>query len=114
RQAARRLMAAFIEISAGDERAHFGIGNGAMEHPEATIGMDVVDAIGAEHSGGALDALRDDLGSLDGIVFDVDDADAETDAAVEIAEGFELVVAAARELEHQMAGIELVEEGHEV
>ena len=107
-------MAAFIEISAGDERAHFAIGNGALEHPEAAIGMDVVDAIGAEHSGGALDALRDDFGGLDGIVLDVDDADAETYAAIEIAERFEFIVATARELEHQMAGRELVEEGHEI
>ena len=51
RQASRALVAAFIEISAGDERAHFAVGDSAMEHPEATIGMDVVDAIGAEQSG---------------------------------------------------------------
>src|SRR5579872_1019193 len=112
--ASRALTAAFIKLLAGGQRAHLGIGHGTMQHPESAIRMDVVNAVGAERFDGALDALRDQIRRLDGIVLDIDDTDAEPTPAVEIAEGFQFVVAAAREFQHQVTGFELVEEGHEI
>src|SRR5690348_1199635 len=65
-----RLTAAFIEILAGNQRAHLGIGYSTRQHPKAAIGMHEDDAIGAERFGGVIDAARDQIGLLNAVILD--------------------------------------------
>ena len=52
----RGSCAAQVEIAAGGESGDLAVGNGALEHPEAAIGMDPTDASLADDLFGALDA----------------------------------------------------------
>src|SRR5205807_1515448 len=69
---------------------------------------------GTEHLRGMLQARGDQLRRFDQVVLDVDHAEPESDARVEVAEGFELVITAAREFQHQVIDLEPVEERHQV
>src|SRR2546422_9755979 len=90
-----RKLAAFKQIAAFDECPHLAIGDAALKHPEATIGMDVADALRSKCLRRVLETARNQLRRLDRVVFDIDDTQAESDVRVEIAKGFELIVAAA-------------------
>src|SRR5260221_14786637 len=56
---ATRIRTPFVEIAPRDQRAHLAVGNTALEHPEAAIGMDIADAARTDQAFGALDAARD-------------------------------------------------------
>jgi hypothetical protein len=76
--------------------------------------MHVLQPLGAQRLHDALDARRDRLGALDLVVFDVDDPDPETDRGIEIREHLELVVAAPRELEYEVIGVQPVEQRDQI
>src|SRR5881394_2625419 len=62
------------EVSSFDEVFHFSVGDRAFVHPEAAVGVDRFDAVGAEDLSGFFDAVGDEVGGFDGVGLDVDDA----------------------------------------
>src|SRR5437867_6005976 len=107
------LQPAFEEIPALDQRANLAVDDAALQHPEAAIGMDVPQAI-SHGLDDALDARRDQLRTLDLVVFDVDHANPEADPRIEVAEDFQLVISSAREFEHEMIGAQGIQERNQV
>ena len=61
-QLTRPLLAPFVEIAPRDQRSHFAVGDPALEHPEAAVGMNVANAIGAERFARMLDPVCDQVG----------------------------------------------------
>src|SRR5262249_34464710 len=80
-----------------DERPQLAVGDGALQHPEAAVRMHPLDALGAQHLDRVVDAAGDFVGLLGFVVLDVDHADAEGDAGLQVAEHVQLLVAAAGE-----------------
>ena len=69
--------AAQIQIPAFDQRGDFAVGNRALQHPKATIRMDIADPAWPKRFFRALDGARDFLRRLDLVDLDVDDPDAQ-------------------------------------
>jgi hypothetical protein len=59
------LGTAVMQITSSDQGLDLAVGDTALEHPEAAIGMNVFDPFGAEHLFGALDRTRDRFRRLD-------------------------------------------------
>ena len=57
------LAAPFVEVASAHQRADLAVGDAALQHPEAAVGMDVSHAARAEHLLGALDRARDCVGA---------------------------------------------------
>src|SRR5207253_2836237 len=87
---------------------------GARQHPEAAIGMDPADPLRPEHTNRPLDAAGNLVGGLDLVVLDVDDADAQRDAGLQIAKDLQFSLATAGELQHEMVASQRVEKRQEV
>src|SRR5207237_4699457 len=85
-----------------------------LQHPEATVRMHIRQTIRSHGFHNVVDSRSDELRALHLVVLDVDDADTELDSAIEIVEDLELVVAAARELEHEMIGVQPIEKWHHI
>src|SRR5204863_3775207 len=96
------------------ERANLAVDDAPLQHPEAAVGVDVLQPALADRLHDVLDALGDELRTFDLVVLDVNHADAQADLWIEIRKDLELVVAAARELQHEMIGPQRVEEGDQV
>ena len=75
--------------------------------------MDVADAIRAEDFFGALEGARNFVGGLDVIHFDVDDAEAEGEARIDVLESIEVGGWTMGEFEDEVVGVEVVEKGDE-
>src|SRR5690242_8363550 len=73
----RSVRPPLVEIAAAGEGADLGVGDAALEHPEAAVRVDVADPPGAERLLGALDRARDRVGRLDLRRLDVDDPEPE-------------------------------------
>ena len=76
-----------ILIPTEDEGFHFAISDGALEHPETAVGMDVADATFADFLFDRLDACGDFVQDLLGNPGPFDDTDAEGDLLVDLLEG---------------------------
>src|SRR5467141_1628589 len=59
--AAPVLLSAFKQIAAFDECPHLAIGDAALKHPEATIGMDVAEALRSKCLRRVLETARNQL-----------------------------------------------------
>src|SRR5689334_12622637 len=103
-----RQLTAFKQIAALDERAHFAVGDAALEHPESTVGMDIAHALRSKRLGRVLETARNELRGFDCVVLDINDTQAEPNVRIEIAKSFELIVTPAREFEDQMMHLERI------
>ncbi len=100
-----------VFVAAADEGFHFAVRDGALQHPETAIGVDPLNAAGADFLLHRSDARGDFVGGFDMVHLDVDDADPEGDAGVDAFEGVDVARRAMGEFEDQMIGVQLVEEG---
>ena len=105
---------ALEKIAAGDERANLPIDHAPLQHPELRSPDARFQTIRSNGVHNAVDSRGDELRTLHLVVLDVDDADTELDSAIEIVQDLELVVAAARELEHEMIGAQPIEKRHHI
>src|SRR5690606_4175367 len=78
-------------VATGAQRADLGVGDRALEHPEAAIRVNVAHAPGAQRLLGPLDRAGHVVGALDVGGLDVDHAQAEADPRIELGEGIQLV-----------------------
>src|SRR5207237_10292273 len=108
------LEPALEKIAAGDERANLPVDHAPLQHPEAAVRMHIRQTIRSHGFRNVVDSRSDELRTLHLVVLDVDDADTELDSAIEIVEYLELVLAAARELEHVLIGVQQFENRHDV
>jgi hypothetical protein len=86
----------------------------ARQHPKAAIGMHPVHSLGTERLDRHFDTPRHFVGCFDLVVLDVDDADAQSDARLEVAKDAQFVIATARKFEHQVIHLQRIEEGQQV
>ena len=73
-----------VQIPPCSQRRDLAVGDGALDHPEAAVRVDVLDALGAAGSGSGLDAAGDLLGRFDVVDFDIGHADANADAGIDL------------------------------
>src|SRR3990170_3333040 len=73
-----------IQIAALHERGNLAIGDGALQHPEPAIRVDVSDAPNPEYGLRALQRPGDLVGCFDTIDLDVDESKPKADARVHI------------------------------
>src|ERR1035437_3975114 len=99
-----------VLVAAGDEGLDLAVGDAALEHPEAAVGVHPADATGADLLFHGLDARRDLVGGLDVVHLDVDHADAEEDFFVDVLERIDVALRAVGEFEHEMVAMQRVEE----
>ena len=89
-------------VSSCNQCPHLPIGDRALQHPKAAIGMDPADSILAQHLHGSLNPLGDAIGRFHFVVFDVDHAHAKADRWLEIAKDLQFVIAAPSEFQQQV------------
>ena len=77
--------------------------------PKAAVWVDEADAVGSGSGGGFFYAVGDFFGCLDVVDLDVDHADADADARVDVLQGAQVACRAVGEFEHQVIGAQLVE-----
>src|SRR5215471_2284766 len=82
---------ALVAIPARDERPDLAVRDRALEHPEAAVGMDVLDPSGSDRPLRGLDRARDGVGCLDFGALDVNYADTHPDLRAEILEHRQLL-----------------------
>jgi hypothetical protein len=87
----------------------FSIGDAALEHPEAAIGMDELHAAGTELLFGGLDAAGDLVGGFDVVHLDVHDTETDADFRIEVLQGIEIGRRTMRELQHEVVGMQRVQ-----
>ena len=91
------------------ERANLGIGNSALQHPEAAVGMNVLHAARPEHFLGTLNRARDLIGRFCFGLLDVDHTQAKTDFRVEVAKHFEHIYRTVRAFHHHVVDVQGIE-----
>ena len=72
------------KISSVYQGPHLSIRDASRQHPEAAIGMHVLDALDAEFVGGTLDSLSDQTWRFDFVVLDVDHSDSEPEFRLDV------------------------------
>ena len=76
-----------VQIAALHQCCDLAVGDGTVEHPEAAVGMDPADTAGSEDALGAFDAGGDLIGRFDVVDLDVDHADSDADARIDLLDG---------------------------
>ncbi len=99
-----------ILVATEDERLHLAIGDGALEHPKATVGVHPAHTTFADFLFDRFDARGNFIGSLDVVYLDVDDADAEGDFLVDLLERVEVALGAMGHFKHEVIAVQGVEE----
>ena len=89
-----------VQIPPLSQCRNFAVGDGAFEHPKAAVWVDEADAVGSGGSSGGFYAAGDLFGRLDVVDFDVDYANAEADARVDVLQGAQVARRAVGEFEH--------------
>src|SRR5262249_44364005 len=102
------------QVSAFDQAAHLAIHYAPLQHPESAIGVDVAQPLFAHRFRDLLDARSHKFGSFNFVVFDVDHSNAEPDRRIQILERFQLVIAAASELQHQVIAFERIQKRNQI
>src|SRR5262245_60116223 len=102
------------QITSFDQGAHLAVGDAPVEHPEATVRVNIFEPAIAGLPDNRFDAGSDELRAFDFVVLDVYDSDAEADVRIEISKHFQFVVAPPRKFEHQVTGAQFVQERDEV
>jgi len=74
------------EVPAGGKSAHFAIGDGALQHPEAAVGVDPSNPLQSQRLDCPLDPPRYLIGGFDLIILDVDHPHAKGDRGFQVAE----------------------------
>ena len=82
---------ALKEVTAKPQRAHLGIGNRALEHPEAAVGVDVTHAPCSDHLLCTLNCTRHLICTLYISGLDVNHTQAQTDLGLEVLEGLQFL-----------------------
>src|SRR5580698_5280595 len=97
------------QVASPYQRPDLAVGDGATEHPETAIGMDISDAARADRGFRLLDCTRDLVGFFDLGPLDVDDAETHTDLRPQIPEDGQFTHRAMRILHHDMIDMQAVE-----
>ncbi len=79
-------------------------------HPEAAVGVDVFEAVGAEGFVDAFDGPGDVFGGFDDRGFDVDEAEADADGGLDVLESLQFLITAAGEFEQDVIDVQGVDE----
>ena len=98
-----------IQVPALDQGADLGVGDGAFEHPEAAIWVDVAQPAVAEQVRGALDGAGDPVGAFDLRDLDIDDAEPEADLRAQALEGGQFLGRPVGDLHDDMIDMERVQ-----
>src|SRR5438094_9575665 len=102
------------KVPALDQRLKLPVGYASLQHPEPTVGMNVLESAFTHGLDNSLDPLRDEVRFLYFIVFDIYDSNPQADARVEIPHDRQLVVPAAREFEHHVIYMQRIQKGNKV
>ena len=105
---------AFETVAAQRQRAHLGIGDRALEHPEAAVRVDVAHAPCAQHLLGAFDGARHLVGAFHVGGLDVDHAQAEADLRLQVLERRQFLARAVRAFQHDVVGMQRVQVVHQL
>jgi hypothetical protein len=104
----------YKQIAALHQGAHFAIGDGTRQHPEATVWVYPTNTFGAQDINRPFNAARHCFWRLDFVVFDVDHANAQRNTWFQISKDRQLFIATPRKLQHQVIDAEGVEESQQV
>jgi hypothetical protein len=94
----------FEPVTPFRQRLDLAVGDAALEHPEAAVGVDELHAACAELFLGRFDAAGDFVGGFDVVHLDVHDAETDTDFGIEFLERVEISGGTMREFEHEVIG----------
>src|SRR5215831_20971753 len=80
-----------VKVSAAHQRANLAVGNAALQHPEAAVGMDIFDPARAQDLVGLLDRPSDRFSGFNLRALDVDHAEPKSDLWAKVFEYLQLL-----------------------
>src|SRR5262245_55654508 len=104
-----RCPPALVAIPTSNKRPHLAVRDRALEHPEAAVGMDVLDASRPDRPLRGLDRARDGVRGLDFGALDVNYTDTHPDLRAQIPEHRQLLDRPVRAFHDDVVDVQRVE-----